>query len=197
MPDLGCSLQESGVLVMELFPMKVSLHHWKDYACRQMTRAREATLRFIMRLPEPIIIEPHTQGEWSIKDVLAHIIAREEEAIKRLDLILRGQGDRITLYDDRRVAAAVRPLRRMPLKMLLHRMARTRSRLMERFHRLPVSALNDPCHRYPVIEWFPEFAWTYEHDHLRRMQRWWYNRRRASRRKSSKRGPAYGCLGEN
>lgn len=191
----GSSLQEDEVLLMESFPMKVSLDHWKEYACRQMTRAREATLRFIMRLPERVIVEPRTQGQWSIKDVLAHLIAWEEEAIRRLDLILQGQGDRITFYDDRRAADAfnadaVRRMRRTPLKTLLHRMARTRSRLTQRFHQLPISALNDPRHRYPVIEWLPEFAWTHEHDHLRRMQRWWYKRRRTSRRKSSKENPA-------
>jgi hypothetical protein len=169
--------------------MAVALDQWKDYACRQMARSREATLRFIMRLPERLIAEPRTQGEWSIKDVLAHLVAWEEEAIRRLDFILEGQADRIVFYEDRAAAdafnaLAVGRLRRTSLGRLLHRMARTRARLTECLHRLPLARLNDPSHRHPVIEWFPEFAWTHEQDHLRRMQRWWYNRSRDRREKS-------------
>jgi hypothetical protein len=142
-----------------------------------MTRSREATLKFLSRLPESEILRPRTQGKWSIKDVLAHIAAWEEEAVRRCDLILRDRGDRIVFYDDikevdRFNARAVARARKTSLPALLKRLARVRERLIERFLRLPLESLNDPNHRYPVKLWLPEFAWTHEREHLRRMREW-------------------------
>jgi hypothetical protein len=38
---------------------------------------------------------------------------------------------------------------------------------------LPPSALRDPSHRYPVVGWLPEFAWTHEQGHLADIKAWW------------------------
>ncbi|MGH7453057.1 MAG: DinB family protein [bacterium] len=154
------------------------LPSWRQQAIRRMTRSRESTLKFLAHLSESKILQPRTQGKWSIKDVLAHIAAWEEEAVRRLDLILRGRGDQIVFYDDikevdRFNARAVTRARKTSLPALLKRLARVRERLIERFLQLPLEALNDPSHRYPVKIWLPEFAWTHEREHLRRIREWW------------------------
>jgi len=150
-----------------------------------MTRSREATLQFLTRLPEEAILQSRTQGKWSIKDVLAHVVAWEEEAVKRLELIARGRGDRIVFYDDIREAdrfnaRAVAAARAMSFPALLRRMARVRQRLIERLLDLSPASLHDSSHRYPVTAWLPEFCWTHERDHLRQIRAWWQERRKTS-----------------
>lgn len=159
------------------------LSAWREQAVQRMTRSREATLRFLAGVPERELLRPRTQGRWSVKDVLAHVAAWEGEAVRRFALIARGRGDRIFFYDadpravDRFNARAVAAARSMTLGGVLRRLARVRHRLIERLRRLPAPSLRDPAHRYPVTAWVPEFAWTHERQHLRRLQGWWKGRR--------------------
>lgn len=41
-------------------------------------------------LPEAQLTEPGVTGDWSVKDILAHVTTWEEEALKYLPLILQG-----------------------------------------------------------------------------------------------------------
>ena len=155
---------------------------WRQEAVRRMERSRAASLRFFLRLPERAILEPRTQGKWSVKDTFGHIVAWEEEGARRLELIRQGRGDRIHFYDemaeaDRFNARAVRQARRWSWATLLRRAARVRARLLEALLRLPPGALDESSHRYPVTAWLPEFAWTHEADHLARIRAWWRQRR--------------------
>lgn len=154
---------------------------WRRTAIETMERSRRSTLRFLEKLPESEILRPGTQGKWSLKDVLAHIVAWEEEAVKRFGQIARGQAERIVFYDDMRAAdrfnaRAVARARRLAWPSLLRRAAQVRRRLITEFRHLPPSALNDGSHRYPVVAWLPEFAWTHEREHLRRIRAWWGKR---------------------
>jgi hypothetical protein len=160
---------------------------WKQTAIRRMDRTRTATLSFLKRLPEEAIVRPRTQGDWSIKDILAHIAAWEEEGAKRLALIRRGRAERVHFYDDmseadrfntRVVAAAAR----LSPRAMLSRLERARRHLVQELRKLPPSALRDPSHRYPVVGWLPEFAWTHEQGHLADIKAWW------ATQKASKRG---------
>ena len=156
---------------------------WRERAVQRMTRSRDATLRFLAGVPEPELLRPRTQGSWSVKDVLAHIAAWEEEAIRRFALIVRGRGERIFFYDadpravDRFNARAVAAAGHFTLGGVLRRLHRVRTRLIERLRRLPAASLRDPAHRHPVTAWLPEYAWTHERDHLRRMRGWWRGQR--------------------
>lgn len=42
------------------------------------------------RLPDSRLLEPGVTGNWSVKDILAHVTTWEEEALKYLPLILAG-----------------------------------------------------------------------------------------------------------
>lgn len=151
---------------------------WKRTAIRRMERTRFATLAYLSRLPEEAVRRPRTQGDWSIKDILAHVAAWEEEGVKRLDLISSGHADRVHFYDDmaeadRFNARVVRAGRRLSLKAMLRRLASVRRRLVQSLRRLPGHARRDPSHRYPVDVWLPEFAWTHEQGHLADIKAWW------------------------
>jgi hypothetical protein len=152
-----------------------------------MEQSRRATLAVLARLPEGEIARPRTQGRWSIKDLLAHVAAWEEEGAYRLELIARGRGTRIHFYHDPREidrfnARVVSAARQTPFPRLLRRLARTRDRLTSALNRLPPRALRDPSHEIPVIGWLPEFAWTHEQGHLREIKAWWRARDHRRRR---------------
>jgi len=159
-----------------------SLAPWRRDAIRRMEASRRATLAFLAQLPEQEILRPRTQGQWSVKDVLAHIAAWEEEGVHRLDLIARGRGHRIHFYDDMREvnrfnARAVAAARSTRLSALLNRAAGVRRRLIAALRRLPPHALRDPSHEVPVVGWLPAFAWTHERSHLGEIRAWWRRRR--------------------
>ncbi len=159
-----------------------SLAAWRRQALERMRRSRAATLALLARLPEDAVRRPRTQGAWSIKDILAHIAAWEEEGARRLELIARGRGARIRFYDtmaevDRFNARAVAAARRTPLPALLRRLERARARLVRALRRLPPRALADPAHELPVVVWLRQFAWTHERAHRGEIRAWWRSRR--------------------
>ncbi len=149
---------------------------------RRMERSRAATLRVLAKIPEREIVRPRTMSKWSIKDVLAHIVAWEEEGAKRLALIASGRGDRMVYYEDMRVGQrfndrAVTAARRLSWVALLRRAAQVRRRLISGLEKLPAAWLNDPAKGYPPVEWLPEWACTHEQGHLPRIKTWWQERR--------------------
>jgi uncharacterized damage-inducible protein DinB len=162
---------------------------WRRRFLERITRSRGATLALLARMPRADVERPRTQGAWSIRDVLAHIAAWEEEGVRRLDLVARGRADRMVWYEtmaeaDRFNAQAVRAARRTPLPRLLTRLARARARLVQALQRLPPRALGDATHALPVTTWLREFAWTHEQAHRREIRAWWAAARR--RREASK-----------
>ena len=119
-----------------------------------------------------------------MKDVLAHLLACDEETNKRLRLIAAGHADRIQwfesmAYADRFNARTVARLRRLRLPALRRRMARAHTELVRRLRRLPPGAFDDPSHAYPMVEWLPAPGWSHERDHIGEVKAWWRARKRA------------------
>ena len=149
-----------------------------------MVASRREMLTFVKRLPAEAIVRPRTFDRWSVKDVLAHLLAGDEETIRRFRLIARGRGGRIQwfesmAYADRFNARAVARFRRVGASALLRRMARVRGELVRTFRRLPEASLRDPSHAYPMTEWLPAPGWSHERDHLAEIRAWWRRQRRA------------------
>jgi hypothetical protein len=161
-----------------------SLTRWRRQAVRRIEAVRRSTLAFIATLPEPEIRRARTLDRWSVKDVLAHLLACDEETNKRLRLIERGQADRIQWFEsmahaDRFNARSVARLRQLSLATLRRRLARAHAELIERLERLPPEALADPSHAYPVVEWLPAPGWRHEREHIDEVRVWWRTRRKA------------------
>ncbi len=155
-----------------------SLTHWRRQAGRRMVTSREATLRLIARLPEREIVRPRTLDRWSVKDVLAHLLACDEETLRRFRLIARGRGAGIYWFEsmadaDRFNARSVARLRRLGLRAVLGQMARVRAAMIEAFERLPAAALRDPSHAYTVVSWLAAPGWSHERDHAQEIRAWW------------------------
>jgi hypothetical protein len=162
---------------------------WRRQAVRRIAAVREATLAFVERLPEPEIRRARTQDRWSVKDVLAHLLACDEETNRRLRLIERGHADRIQWFEsmahaDRFNARSVARLRRLGLVALGRRMQRAHDELIERLERLPAETLDDPSHAYTIVQWLPAPGWTHEREHLGEVRAWWRTRQRKRARAS-------------
>lgn len=165
---------------------RAALVAWRRQAIERMGRSRAATFALLRRLPDEAICRSRTQGAWSIKDVLSHIAAWEDEGTRRLERIAHGRGHRIVWYDttaevdrfNRRVVAAAR---RTGLPRIRRRLTQTRARLVQALNRLPPRALVDPAHDLPITTWLQEFAWTHERAHRREIRTWWQTQRRAQR----------------
>jgi hypothetical protein len=160
---------------------------WRRAALRRLVASRRETLALLKRLPEAEIGRPRTQDAWSVKDVLGHLLACDEETVRRFRLIAQGHGDRIQwfeslAYADRFNARTVARARRLGLPTVLRRMQRARTDLVRRFRRLPTASLRDPSHAYPVTEWLPAPGWSHERDHVAEIKAWWARRRTANTR---------------
>jgi hypothetical protein len=142
-----------------------------------MSRSRTETLALVRRLPRVALLQARTQADWSVRDVLTHVAAWEEEGARRLALIARGRGARIVWYEtpadlDAFNARAVAAGRRRGPGAVLRRLAAARARLLAALRRLPPTALADPTHALPVTRWLREFAWEHEGTHRREIRAW-------------------------
>jgi hypothetical protein len=168
---------------------RTSLASWRRQAVRRIRAARRSTLALVSRLPERELLRPRTLDRWSVKDVLGHLMSCDEETVRRFRLIARGRGDRIFWFEsmadaDRFNARTVARSRRLGLPALLRRMARAHDDVVTWLERLPLAALRDPAHAYPVVEWLPVPGWRHEQHHLSEVRAWWRAERaaQASRR---------------
>jgi hypothetical protein len=161
---------------------------WRRHAIRRMTAVRRSMLALVAGIPEAEVLRPRTLDQWSVKDVLGHLLSCDEETLRRFRLIERGRGDRIAWFEsmafaDRFNARTVARTRRYGLAELRRRMARARAELIERLRHLPAGAFRDPSHAYPFVEWFPVSGWTHEQEHLSEVRSWWRARRVELRRR--------------
>jgi DinB superfamily len=168
-----------------------SLASWRRQAIRRIEAVRRSTLAFIERMPESEVVKPRTIDEWSVKDVLAHLMSCDEETVRRFKLIARGQGNRIHWFEGmadahRFNARTVGAARRLGLAAVLRRMARAHADVIEWLGRLPVESLRDPAHAYPVVEWLPTPGWRHESHHVDAVKAWWREQRRLRPRRPTR-----------
>src|SRR5215471_17699971 len=62
----------------------------RERLLRQLDKAWLAFKESYAGLADSQLLEPGVTGEWSVRDILAHITTWEEEALKHLPLILKG-----------------------------------------------------------------------------------------------------------
>jgi hypothetical protein len=81
-------------------------------------------------LPDAAMTEPGVVGDWSVKDLLAHITTWEGEALKALPLLLEGQQPPRYGGVDRFNAQEAAHKRRLTLEDVLQQLAETHRRLL-------------------------------------------------------------------
>jgi len=62
----------------------------REQVLKRLNEAWLALKESYAGLPDSQLLEPGVTGEWSVRDILAHITTWEEEALQHLPLILKG-----------------------------------------------------------------------------------------------------------
>ena len=163
-----------------------SLASWRRHAVKSIEAVRRSTLAFIATMPEDALVQPRTIDQWSVKDVLAHLMSCDEETVRRFKLIARGRGDRIFWFRsmadaDRFNARTVGRARRLGPAAVLRRMAKAHADVIEWLERLPLASLRDPSHEWTVVDWLPVPGWRHEQEHLSEVKDWWREARKRRR----------------
>lgn len=105
-------------------------------------------------------------GEWSVKDIVAHIAAWDGEAARRLELIGAGRESEIVDYGEGEIdewnARAVAQRRDARWDEVLAELHEARERLFEALRSLSDEQIAATDSRFPIAEWLPQ--WTQQHD---------------------------------
>src|SRR5262245_52634288 len=155
-----------------------SLGTWRRNAVRNIRTVRRATLAFVDTLPEAELRRPRTQDQWSVKDVLGHLMSCDEETVRRFRLIARGRSDKIFWFESmadahRFNARTTAASRRLGLPALRRRMAKAHEAVIAGLGGLPLESLEDPSHAYTVVSWLPVPGWKHERSHVDEVRAWW------------------------
>src|SRR5262245_13401334 len=79
---------------------------WRRNAIRRMIAVRRSMLTQVAAIPKDEVLRPRTLDQWSIKDVLGHLLSCDEETLRRFRLIEQGRSNRIVWFES--MAFAVR-----------------------------------------------------------------------------------------
>src|SRR3989442_2929095 len=112
----------------------------KQRLLRRLDRAWAALKESCAGLSEPRLGEPGVSGDWSVKDVLAHVTTWEGEALRHLPLILAGgRPPRYVRYGgiDAFNAKMTEEKRGLSLSEVLRQLADTHGHLIDFVRRTP------------------------------------------------------------
>ena len=124
-------------------------------------------------LSDEQLVEPGVSGDWSVKDILAHVSSWEAEALKYLPVIL--QGERPPRYSrmyggiDAFNAQMTAAWRELPLAEARRRLAETHQRLMTYLHDVPEGQFASETRFRRRMGWY-----TYKHypQHSQAIRAW-------------------------
>lgn len=153
----------------------------------QVTRSRARWNRLVGQVASEDRQRPGFCGEWSLKEVMAHILWHEREMLAMLENRSFGGSPYWELPTDERNQRIHQDLRTLELTAVLAQASQTYEALLELLQGLPEESLNDAA-AFPGMpkEWRP---WevlasnTYEHyaDHSQQAEAWIARRREEHR----------------
>ena len=113
----------------------------KDQLLNKLEHTWDSFLKSFYGLTDEQMLQPGVTGDWSVKDVLAHVSWWEEEALKHLPQILQGQRPprySVVYGGIDAFNALMRELKRsLSLSEVRDQMAATHSRLVEYIQSVP------------------------------------------------------------
>ena len=132
----------------------------------------------LKQVEEQIATTPGVAGEWSLKDIIAHITWHEKEMVGLVEAHALVGSELWNLPTDERNAAIYKELRDQPLKQVLEEAARVHQQLLDALPSLSDADLTDPT-GFPNMppDWQPWLVIaqnTYEHyqDHIQDVETW-------------------------
>ena len=117
---------------------------------------RERWDELLAQVPDGLMLQPGVEGDWSAKDILAHVTWYEREMIGMLKTRALSGSDWWALPLDERNDAVHGEVRDMSLEEVRAEASRVFPELVEQLELLPEEALNDSSHFEGMpSEWAP------------------------------------------
>ena len=136
----------------------------------------------LSRVDREQLTSPGVAGEWSLKEIIAHITWFEKEMVGLITTHALVGSELWNLPTDERNAAIYEEVRHQPLEQVLEESATVHQQLVEVLPTLSDEDLTDPS-GFPNMppDWQPGMLIaqnTYEHyqDHIKDVERWLENR---------------------
>ena len=142
-----------------------------------LARERGKLLAALDGLSEEEMTRPGVAGQWSVRDVLAHILAWEEEAIARLELLAADRPQdfaRITNEEELNAwnARAHQRYGGLALAEVMRRLAEAQGRVLAGLDSLSDERLGTDEGPVPVHNWLPECTYAHEQEHCADILAW-------------------------
>jgi hypothetical protein len=153
----------------------------KDEILDALEDQRESLLDAIEGLPDLILLEPGVTGEWSIKDILAHLSAWEAELVKLLWQARHGQSP-TGVYTggvpvDEINAVWSQAAQSRPWERVFDDFISVRKQTIRRVEPFSDAELNDAqrwpwLKGHPLWEWIANDSFGHEEEHVAQIRTW-------------------------
>lgn len=147
----------------------------KDELLARMLIERDRLLLAVAGLDQADAVR-RAIGDWSIKDIVAHITAWEIEAARRLELIADGRDNEITDIADAEIdswnARAVARSAEASWEEVLASLVESRDRLLRAFNSVTEAQLTAAEGRVPAATWLSRFTSEHEAEHSAAILKW-------------------------
>lgn len=141
----------------------------------RMAASRRALRSALNRVPPQMLERPGTWGEWSLKDLLAHITYWQGVATDRLQKVAAGQADAIQWFDEAQVAEVnanvYRANKDRPLPEMREAFDVAYLALRTAIKSLPASVYTEDQQPRPVRVWVAGNSYLHDEEHLADVER--------------------------
>jgi len=142
-----------------------------------LARERGKLQAALAGLSEEEMARPGAVGQWSVRDVLAHLLAWQEEAITRLELLAAERPQDIAWIDDEAEvdawnAGAQQRYAGLTLAEVMRRLSDVQGRILAGLDSLSDERLGTDAGPVPVRHWLPECTYTHEQEHCADILAW-------------------------
>jgi hypothetical protein len=142
-----------------------------------LARERGKLLAALEGLSEREMTRSGAVGRWSVRDVLAHLLAWEEEAVTRLDLLAAERPQDIARITDEEEleawnARAHERYAGLPLAEVMRRLAEVQGRILAGLDSLSDERLGTDAGPVPVHNWLPDCTYAHEQEHCADILAW-------------------------
>jgi uncharacterized damage-inducible protein DinB len=142
-----------------------------------LARERGKLLAALDGLSEEEMARPGAVGRWSVRDVLAHILAWEDEAVTRLELLAAERPQdftRITTEEELEAwnAGAHERYAGLALAEVMRRLEEVQGRILVGLDSLSDERLRTDEGPVPVHHWLPECTYAHEEEHCADILAW-------------------------
>ncbi len=148
----------------------------KTEVLQRMTDTRDRLWRAIEGLTAEQMVQPGVNGEWSVKDILAHMAFWEERCLNRLRLVVAGRLDQIQYINPDEVDGinyrAWQERREWTLDRVVTRLKAVREELVAALAVLTDEQLTASPTQIPVWQMIAVDTFEHDEEHISQILRW-------------------------